>query len=394
VAQHSQVLSQWAAEGGGATSWVRDAYDVAQARPGRSEIAEVALGQPLGQPPDAVLAALARAVAERWPGRFAYMPNLGYPELRERAALECGLPGLGADCVAITAGASGALTVALRAFADPGTEALAIAPLFPEYSLYCRAAGVRLVSVRSRPDFSLDLGALEGALTERTRVLFLNTPNNPTGRVLSDPELAELAELLELHAGRTGRHVVVLADEVYRKVVYTGRRAATALSHYPATAVARSFSKDLGLAGERIGYLALHPELARGSAMAGVKFAQRAAGFVNASATMQRMLLFLDSWEVDVSEHLRRRDHAVERCRSAGLAVGPPDAGLYLFFRVPAPDPDAFTVALNERNVFVAPGRGFGAPDHVRICFTSRIEAVERAIDVIGELAMSGAPTI
>jgi aspartate aminotransferase len=188
--------------------------------------------------------------------------------------------------------------------------------------------------------------------------------------------------------------VVVLADEVYRKVVFTAGRAATALFHYPATAVARSFSKDLGLAGERIGYLALHPELARGSAMAGVKFAQRAGGFVNASATMQRMLLLLDSWEVDVSEHLRRRDHAVKRLRSAGLAVEPPDAGLYLFFRVPALDPEAFTAALSERNVFVAPGRGFGAPDHVRICFTSPIEAVERAIDVIGELAMAGASTI
>ena len=388
------MLSQWASEGSGATSWVRDAYDAAQARRGRGRVAEVALGQPLGQPPQAVLDALARAVAERWPGRFAYMPNLGYPELRERAALECGLPGLGADCVAITAGASGALTVALRAFADPGTEALAISPVFPEYALYCRAAGVRLVSVPSRPDFTLDLDALEQALTERTRVLFLNTPNNPTGRVLSDPELTRLAELLERHWGRTGRRVVVLADEVYRKVVYTGRPAPTALFHYPATAVARSFSKDLGLAGERIGYLALHPELARGSAMAGVKFAQRAGGFVNASATMQRMLLLLDSWEVDLSEHLRRRDHAVKRLRAAGLAVEPPDAGLYLFFRVPAPDPEAFTAALGDRNVFVAPGRGFGAPDHVRICFTSPIEAVERAIDVIGELAMAGASTI
>jgi aspartate aminotransferase len=248
--------------------------------------------------------------------------------------------------------------------------------------------------VQSRPDFTLDLDAVERALTERTRVLFLNTPNNPTGRVLPDPELARLAVLLERHRGRTGRRVVVLADEVYRKLVYTGGRAATALFHYPATAVARSFSKDLGLAGERIGYLALHPELARGSAMAGVKFAQRAGGFVNASATMQRMLLLLDSWEVDVSEHLRRRDHAVERLRSAGLEVEPPDAGLYLFFRVPAPDPEAFIAALSERNVFVAPGRGFGAPGHVRICFTSPIEAVERAIDVIGELAMAGASTI
>ena len=387
------MLSQWAAEGSGATSWVRDAYDAAQARRGRGRVAEVALGQPLGQPPDAVLDALARAVAERWTGRFAYMPNLGYPELRERAALECGLPGLGAECVAITAGASGALTVALRAFADPGTEALAISPLFPEYGLYCRAAGVRLVSVRSRPDFSLDLGAFERALTERTRVLFLNTPNNPTGRVLSDAELAGLAELLDRHALRTGRRVVILADEVYRKLVYTGKRPATALSHYPATAVARSFSKDLGLAGERIGYLGLHPELAHGSAMAGVKFAQRSAGFVNASATMQRMLLLLDSWEVDVSEHVRRRDHAVERCRSAGLEVEPPDAGLYLFFRVPAPDPDAFVAALEERNVFVAPGRSFGAPDHVRVCFASPVEAVEQAIDVIGELAMASVST-
>jgi aspartate aminotransferase len=127
--------------------------------------------------------------------------------------------------------------------------------------------------------------------------------------------------------------------------------------------------------------------------MSGIKVAQRSAGFVNASATMQRMLLFLDSWEVDVSEHVRRRDHAVEQCRSAGLEVEPPDAGLYLFFRVPALDPDAFIAALDERNVFVAPGRSFGAPDHVRVCFASPLEAVEQAIGVIGELAMASVPT-
>src|SRR5438309_1422685 len=277
----SVVLSQWAAEGSGATSWIRGAYDAAQARRGRGRavgrvterIAEVALGQPLGQPPAAVLEALERAVAERWPGRFAYLSDLGYPELRERAALECDLPGLGGECVAITAGASGALTVALRVFADPGTEALAISPVFPEYGLYCRAAGVRLVAVPSGPGFRLDIGALDRALTARTRVFFLNTPSNPTGRVLSDRELS-----------------------------------------------------------------------------------------------------------------------AVGRCRSAGLEVAPPDAGLYLFFRVPAPDPDAFLARLNERNVFVAPGRGFGVPDHVRVCFASPIEAVERAIDVIGELAMAPSP--
>jgi aspartate aminotransferase len=387
------VLSQWAADGSGATSWVRDAYDAALARHERGKaaetVAEVALGQPLGQPPAAVLDALSRAVAERWPGRFGYMPNLGYPELRERAALECGLPGLGTDRVAITAGASGALTLALRVFADPGMEALAISPVFPEYGLYCRAAGVRLVSVPPGPGFALDLGALQRALTARTRVLFLNTPNNPTGLVLSDQELAQLAELLERHSRRTGRRVVILADEVYRKLVYTGLRAPTALSHYPATAVARSFSKDLGLAGERIGYLALHPDLGGGEVMAAVKFAQRSGGFVNASATMQRMLLLLDSWEVDTSEHRRRRDQAVERCRAVGLDVERPDAGLYLFFPVPAPDPEAYFAALAERNVFVAPGRAFGVSDHVRICFASPIPAVERAISVMGELAMT-----
>src|SRR5207253_9226947 len=186
---------------------------------------------------------------------------------------------------------------------------------FPEYALYCRAAGVRLVPVPSGSGFRLDPGALELALTDRTRVLFLNTPSNPTGRVLSNRELSMVTDVLERHAGRTGRRVVVLADEVYRKLVYPGRRITTFLRHYPATAVARSFSKDMGLAGERIGYLALHPELAGGDAMAAVKFAQRAGGFVNASATMQRMLVLLGSWEVDTSEHLRRRDQVVERCR-------------------------------------------------------------------------------
>jgi aspartate aminotransferase len=382
-------LSRWVRTQVEAGSWVRRMFAEGQrlrARHGADAVSDLALGQPLGEPPPQVREALQRAAAERGAARFGYMPNLGFPEVRERAAADVGFDGVSADCVAMTGGAGAAISLALRCFVDPGDEVIGFVPHFGEYRHYCAAAGAHFVPVPAREDLSVDLLATHAALSERTAAVLLNTPNNPSGHVTTAAELDGLAELLERHRRRTGRRVVLIVDAVYRGLVYAPARDTNPMQHYDATVLARSFSKDLGVAGERIGYLALHPSLAGAATLRALELCQRALGFVNAPATMQRMLLHLESWDVDIAPFRQRRDHALRCARSAGLEVVEPQGGLYVWIRSPWDDGLAFTQALAEKLVLVAPGIAFGAPDHFRLCFTARRAAVETAMAMIAEV--------
>jgi len=315
------------------------------------------------------------------------MPNLGYPEVRERAAQDVGFDGVTRDCVAMTGGAGAAMSLALRAFVDAGDEVVGIVPYFGEYRAYCAAVGAQFVAVPSGEDMSLDLDGVERALTDRTAALILNTPNNPSGHAVSDAEMRGLAGILQRHRESTGRRVVLVVDAVYRRLVYPPHAHVNAMHHYDATVLARSFSKDLGLAGERIGYLAVHPELCDVQVQRGIELCQRALGFVNAPATMQRMLLQLDSWDVELQPFQERRDHAVQCARDEGLDVEAPHGGLYLWLRSPWEDGLAFAQALAEKLVIVAPGIAFGMPDRVRLCFTAPRPAVETAMARIAEVS-------
>jgi aspartate aminotransferase len=382
-------ISDWARQQVDAGSWVRRMFAEGQrlrALHGDDAVADLALGQPLGEPSDAVREAIARAAGERGGARFGYMPNLGYTEVRERAAEDVRFAGVSADCIAMTGGAGAAISLALRTFVDPGDEVIGFAPYFGEYRAYCAAAGAQFVAVPSRDDMELDAEAFVDRLTPRTAAVILNTPNNPSGHVTNDREMRALATVLDAHRRRTGRTVVLIVDAVYRRLVYPPHRDLHAFDHWDATVLARSFSKDLGLAGERIGYLALHPSLATQQTRRALEVCQRALGFVNAPATMQRALLHLDSWDVEIAPFQERRDHALRCAREAGLDVVEPQGGLYLWIRSPWPDGLSFTQALAEKLVIVAPGIAFGAPDRFRVCFTARRDALETAMARIAEV--------
>jgi aspartate aminotransferase len=390
VSKRGSALSDWASVQVEAGSWVRRMFAEGQrlrALHGDDAVADLALGQPLGEPCAQVREALQRAAAERGPERFGYMPNLGYPEVRERAARDVGFPGVTRDHIAMTGGAGAAMSLALRAFVDPGDEVIGFVPYFGEYRAYCAAVGAQFIAVPSGEDASLDLDALEAALTGRTAAVILNTPNNPNGHVATAGEMQTLGDMLRAHHTRTGRRVVLIVDAVYRRLVYPPARHLNAMEFYDATVLARSFSKDLGLAGERIGYLALHPELGDTQVQRGIELCQRALGFVNAPATMQRMLLHLDNWDVDLQPFQERRDHAVRCARENGLDVDVPQGGLYLWLRSPWDDGLSFAQALAEKLVIVAPGIAFGMPDRFRLCFTARRDALETAMARIAEVS-------
>lgn len=366
-----------------AASWIRRMFEEGNELRrvhGPENVFDFSLGNPDLEPPRAFQEALEAVVHDPTPGLHRYMSNAGFPEARERvAARVAAAHGVDpqAEGVVLTVGAAGALNVALKALLDPGSEVIVLAPYFPEYRFYIDNHGGRMVVVPTDASFDLDVDAVAAALTPATRAIIVNSPNNPTGRVYSQERLDALGRLVDERAPEA----TVITDEPYRRVVYDDMSPGSVLRASPRSMVATSFSKDLGLAGERIGYLALHPEHpARKDLLAAAIFANRTLGFVNAPALMQRVIARMPDVSVDVPTYAARRRLLLDGLREAGYECVTPEGAFYLFPRSPIPDDLAFIKAALKERILVVPGAGFGTPGFFRISYAVPTETIARAL--------------
>ena len=363
-------------------SWIRRMFEQGaqlKQKHGVDNVYDFSLGNPDLPPPPEFVRAL-QEVAADLPGRHRYMPNAGFPECRAaiaaRVAQAHGVDP-GAAGVIMSVGAAGALNSVLKALLDPGSEVVVFVPFFPEYRFYVDNHGGTLVCVPTTPEFDLDLEALERALSPRTRAILVNSPNNPTGRVYSRATLQALGRLVDEKAPEA----TLIVDEPYRKIVFDGHEVASLLQASRRTVLCTSFSKDLGLAGERIGFIAVHPEHPEREALLnGAIFATRTLGFVNAPALMQRVVAKLGEVSVDVDVYARRRRLFLDGLREAGYQCVVPEGSFYLFPRSPIPDDVRFVHELLEERILVVPGAGFDMPGHFRISYAVPTETIPRAL--------------
>jgi aspartate aminotransferase len=369
------------------SSWIRKMFEEGakrKARYGEDKVFDFSLGNPNLDPPASVKEVLQGLVNDTRPGRHAYMPNAGFVETRQAVAdylNSFNRPRFSSEEIVMTVGAGGGLNVVLKTILDPGDEVLIPTPYFVEYNFYLdNHQGVpRLVP--TKPDFSFDVSALEAAVTEKTRAVLINSPNNPTGKVYREEELQELARLLTHYSGKFGQPIYLISDEPYRKIVYDGIRVPSVFDAYPETFVVTSFSKDLSLPGERIGYAAAHPEMSdKAVVMAGMVLCNRILGYVNAPALMQRAIARLLYDSVDVSLYQKKRDRLYEALTSFGYALTKPEGAFYLFPQTPVPDDIAFVAALQEENILTVPGSGFGGPGHLRIAYCVSDRVIEGSL--------------
>ena len=354
---------------------------------GEEAVCDFSLGNPDLPPPPAVAEGLRKLadVLDR-PFSLGYMPNGGYDWARDALAVhlskEQGVP-LTKDDVILTCGAAGGLNTLFKSILDPGDEVLAFSPCFVEYGAYVANHGGRFITVPSKAEsFALDLDALEAAITPRTRALILNSPNNPTGQIYTREELKALCALLLAKSNALGRPVFLVADEPYRFLAYDGIEVPSLLPMYPYAIVASSFSKNLSMPGERVGYLALSPDMPdRGSLMAGLLLCNRILGFVNPPVVGQHLMLAALGSQVDVDIYKKRRDAMAEVLGTAGYEFSMPKGAFYFFPKVPGGDDIAFTDKLMKELVLVVPGSGFGGPGHMRLAFCVDESVIYRAAD-------------
>lgn len=369
------------------SSWIRKMFEsgaLLKQEHGEANVFDFSLGNPNVPPPAQFNETLKRVVADPIAGGHGYMPNVGYPQTRDAIAAflkkEQGVNISGND-IAMTVGAAGALNVVFKAILNPGDEVITPTPYFVEYNFYVDNHGGSLTVVPTNDDFTLDLGAIESALSDKTKAVIINSPNNPTGRVYTPNELTALGDLLASRSKKTGQIIYLISDEPYRKIVFDDTSVPSIFDCYKETILCTSYSKDISIPGERIGFVALNPETTHLNELrAGVALANRILGFVNAPALMQRVVAHMQGDTVDIDEYKRKCDLLCDGLADCGYEFVRPGGAFYLFPKAPIADDVAFAQALTEELILVVPGSGFGGPGHFRIAFCVADDTIKNAM--------------
>ena len=375
----------------GNSSWIRRMFDAGaelKQKYGADKVFDFSLGNTDLPPPPAAKAAL-HAIADTLgePRALGYVGNAGWMPFREtlasRLAKEQNVPGLQAKHVLASCGAAGAITSFFRAVLNPGDEVICPSPYFVEYASYCGHFGGVLKPVPSKqPSFDLDLDAIAAAVTDKTRAILFNSPNNPTGCIYSEATVDGLAALVaEKNKGRE-RPIFILSDEPYRFLAYDGAVVPPVLCRSPFAVVLGSFSKSLSMAGERVGYLAINPAMPDADKfMAAVTITTRTLGFVNAPIIGQRLANAVIDSGVDLEIYARRRRMMMEVLDNAGLSYAVPRGAFYIFPAVPGGDDIDFVGHLLTENILAVPGSGFGCKGFMRLSFSVENDVIARSAD-------------
>lgn len=371
----------------GRSSWIRKMFEEGarlKAEHGADKVFDFTLGNPNLEPPDAFQQTLMEVVRDQSPGMHGYMPNAGYPSVRKAIAEHVNQAHrlhLTEQEIVMTCGAAGALNVVLKTLLDPGDEVLCPVPYFVEYGFYADNHGGVLQTAATTPDFQLDLDAIAEAITPKTKVVLINSPNNPTGQVYSAVQIQALGDLLREFSHKHNRVIYLVSDEPYRKIVYDDVDVPYIMHFYENSLVLTSYSKDLSLPGERIGFLAVNPAVAeKDLLMAGLIMSNRILGFVNAPALMQRVVARLQTSSVDVALYKRKRDLLCDGLAECGYAVVKPAGAFYLFLKTPIADDVEFARALQEELILAVPGKGFGGPGHIRLAYCVDDQTITNAM--------------
>ena len=351
-------------------------------------ICDFTLGNPHQMPQEAYVTALRDQLEPRNEAWFAYKSN----EVEAQQAAAASLSRLlempfEPEDIHLTTGGFTAIAMALKAVADPGDEVIYSLPPWFLYEPILTEAGLVPVKVRINTEtFDLDLEAIASAITPRTRVVIVNSPNNPTGRIYPPALLRDLAALLERASERNGRRIYLLSDEAYNRIVYDDARFHSPAEYYRHTLLAYSYGKTHLAPGQRVGYLALPPTMPDRDVLRELLSGlQIAMGWIYPNALLQYALPALETFSIDVGQLQRKRDRLHGELTGMGYRLHRPEGSFYLFVHSPIPDDEAFTESLAARDVFVLPGVLFETPGFFRVSLTANEEMVERSLPAFAE---------
>ncbi len=374
------------------SSWIRKMFEEGaklKAKHGEENVYDFSLGNPDVEPPEEFYRVMKELAGEHEAGIHGYMPNAGYPHVRDAIADKVNREhdvNLQGDHIIMTCGAAGGMNVVLKAILNSGDQVIVPKPYFVEYGFYIANHGGKMVLADTKEDFSLDLDTIKEAITDKTRAILINSPNNPTGRVYPESTIRELGKMLSDIKKQSGRVIYLISDEPYREIVYKGIEVPSILKNYTNSMVVTSYSKSLSLPGERIGYVALNPGIPGiDTLVSGCILSNRILGYVNAPAFMQRVVARLTEETVNIDAYQLRKDILTEGLSNAGYTFIEPEGAFYMFCKSPMEDDVAFVQHLSKFNILAVPGSGFGAPGYFRLSYCVSEDVIRRSLPAFQE---------
>ncbi len=359
---------------------------------GAENVFDFSLGNPSVPAPDCVRASIEASIALPPAQVHGYTPASGLPWVREKLADSlCRRFGAGAATAAdlyLTCGAAASISISLHAVANPGDEVIVIAPYFPEYRVWIETCGATCVEVMADPDtFQVDAAAVAAAVTERTKAVIVNSPNNPVGTVYSRQNLEALAATLREREAALGTQVYLIADEPYREITF-GAEVPWIPAIYDRTIVCYSYSKSLSLPGERIGWVLVppanpdHDDLVFAVAGAG-----RSLGFVCAPALFQRVLADCVDAPCDVEAYAANREALTRGLSELGYEYIEPQGAFYLWVKALEPDANAFFERARAHELLPVPSDSFGCTGWVRVGYCVSLDTIVNSMPAWAALA-------
>ncbi|HBR07615.1 MAG TPA: pyridoxal phosphate-dependent aminotransferase [Clostridiales bacterium] len=361
---------------------------------GSENVFDYSIGNPNFPAPEAVKKAVIDIISnEDSLLVHGYMPNSGFPDVRAAVASWINKThgtSFTAENIVMTVGASGGLNVIFRTLLNPGDEVIVTSPYFFEYGSYVKNWHGELVVVPTKAEdgFMPDVDAIAAAINKNTKALILNNPNNPSGVVYPAEMIEKIAAMLEKKQAEFGSPIYIIADEPYRELAYDGVQVPYIPNFYRNTIVCYSWSKSLSLPGERVGYLAVHPDADDSQLIFdGAVVSNRTLGFINCPSLIQRVVMRCLDEKTDISGYDHNRRLLYNGLRELGFECAYPSGAFYLWVKSPLADEKAFVEAARKRLLLLVPGTSFGTPGYVRIAYCVSPDMIKRSMPAFAALA-------
>ncbi len=359
---------------------------------GSENVFDYSIGNPEIPAPKCVREAIEYLAKEDPLSIHGYMHNAGYEDVRKTIAASLNRRFQTSFCeknIVMSNGAAGAMNLLMCAIMNPGDEVIVMKPYYPGYSGFIKNWNGRMVAVEPDPfSFQPDLTDLEHKITERTKLVIVNSPNNPTGVIYTEETVKRIAEILERKQQEYGHGICLLSDEPYRELVYSGNEVPFWTKYYANTAVAYSFSKTLSIPGERIGYLVIPDEMQDSEqVIRAVRAAAGILGYVNAPAMFQKVVGMCIDETADITAYRKNRDLLYDSLVNLGFDAVSPEGAFYIFVKAPDGDECRLLEAAHECNILLVGGSAFGYSGYARISFCVSYDKIKRSLPAFGKLA-------
>lgn len=365
---------------------------VRKAEIGPENVLDFSLGNPSVPAPKEVQEAIIDIINSNNPSVFhSYSAGAGHNGCRDAIARNLNKrfgTDYTRDNLFMTCGAAASLNIVLKALiSSPSDEVVVLAPFFPEYTVFIHGQGGKQVLVECQDDMQLNLEGVRNAITENTKAVIINSPNNPSGVVYSKEEIEAFVKILEEKSKEFGHSIYVISDEPYRELVLIdGLEVPFVPNYYKNTIVCYSWSKSLSLPGERIGYVLVPNDVDDNMIMPAVGGAARVLGYVCAPTLFQMVIERCIDVEPDLTVYKKNRDILYDGLTKLGYKVAKPAGAFYLFIEAPDGDSEKFSDLAKEKDMLLVPGTGFGSKAYMRLSYCVETEKCEKSLKVFEEL--------